>query len=74
MPLNLLQQQEQYLREGFQLSYHIPYLDICSQKIYLGSLDVLEIGGGLPLKHLPTTRSSAKPINFIETLPKSKGF
>ena len=74
MPLNLSQQQEQYFRENFQLSYHIPYLDICSQKISLNGLDVLEIGGALPLKHLPTTKSSAKPINFIETLQKSKDF
>ena len=48
MPLNLSQQQEQYFRENFQLSYHIPYLDICSQKISLNGLDVLEIGGALP--------------------------
>ena len=74
MPLNLSQQQEQYFRESFKLSYHIPCLDICSQKISLRGLDVLEIGGALPLKHLPTTKSSAKPINFIETLQKSKGF
>ena len=48
MPLNLTPQQEQYLRSNFQLSYHIPYLDICSQKIPLNELDVLEIGGALP--------------------------
>jgi hypothetical protein len=74
MPLNLSQQQAQYFRESFQLSYHIPYLDICSKKISLRGLDVLEIGGALPLKHLPTTKSSAKPINFIEILQKSRGF
>ena len=74
MPLNLSQQQEQYFRESFQLSYHIPYLDICSQKISLNGLDVLEIGGAQPLRHPPTTKSSAKPINFIETLQKNKGF
>jgi SAM-dependent methyltransferase len=48
MPLNLSQEQEQYLRDNFQLSYHIPYLDICLQKISLRGLDVLEIGGALP--------------------------
>ena len=48
MPLNLTEQKEQYFRESFQLSYHIPYLDICSQKISLRGLDVLEIGGALP--------------------------
>ena len=74
MSLNLTEQKEQYFCESFQLSYHIPYLDICSQKISLNGLDVLEIGGALPLKHPPTTKSSAKPINFIETLQKSKGF
>ena len=74
MSLNLTEQKEQYFRESFQLSYHIPYLEICSQKISLRGLDVLEIAGGLPLKHLPTTRSSAKQINFIEILQKSKGF
>ena len=74
MPFNLTEQKELYFREGFQLSYHIPYLDICSQKISLNGLDVLEIAGALPLKHLPTTRSSAKQINFIATLQKSNGF
>jgi len=48
MPLNLTQQQEQYLRDNFQLSYHIPYLDACAQRIPLWNLDVLEIGGSLP--------------------------
>jgi SAM-dependent methyltransferase len=48
MPLNLTQEQEQNLRDNFQLSYHINYLDVCSQKIPLGGLDVLEIGGALP--------------------------
>jgi SAM-dependent methyltransferase len=48
MPLNLSQEQEQYLRDHFQLTYHIPYLDVCSQKIPLRGLDVLEIGGALP--------------------------
>jgi SAM-dependent methyltransferase len=48
MLLNLTQEQEQYLRDNFQLSYHIPYLDICLQKIPLKGLDVLEIGGALP--------------------------
>jgi hypothetical protein len=48
MPLNLLLEQEQFLREQFQLSYHIPYLDACFQKISLRGMDVLEIGGALP--------------------------
>jgi hypothetical protein len=48
MSLNLSQEREQFLRENFQLSYHIPYLDACSQKIPLSGLDVLEIGGALP--------------------------
>jgi len=48
MPLNLSQAQEQYLRETFQLSYHIPYLDFCSQRVSLKGRDVLEIGGALP--------------------------
>lgn len=48
MPLNLTQQQYRYLCDNFQLSYHIPYLDVCAQKIPLKSLDVLEIGGALP--------------------------
>ena len=48
MPLNLTQQQQQFFRENFQLSYHIPYLDVCSNKIPLAGLDVLEIGGALP--------------------------
>jgi len=48
MALNLTQEHELYLRENFQLSYHIPYLDVCSQKIPLCGLDVLEIGGALP--------------------------
>jgi len=48
MSLNLSQEQEQYLHNNFQLSYHIPYLDICLQKISLRGLDVLEIGGALP--------------------------
>jgi len=48
MPLNLSQEQEQNLRDCFQLSYHIPYLDACFQKIPLRGLDVLEIGGALP--------------------------
>jgi SAM-dependent methyltransferase len=48
MPLNLSQEQEKNLREHFQLSYHITYLDVCSRKIPLRGLDVLEIGGALP--------------------------
>lgn len=48
MPLNLLKHQEHYLREAFQLSYHLQYLDFCSSKIHLYGLDVLEIGGALP--------------------------
>jgi SAM-dependent methyltransferase len=48
MALNLSREQEQHLRDHFQLSYHIPYLDACSQKIPLCGLDVLEIGGALP--------------------------
>lgn len=48
MSLNLSQEQEQYLRQHFQLSYHISYLDACSQRIPLRGLDVLEIGGALP--------------------------
>lgn len=48
MPLNLTPEQEIFLRENFQLSYHLPYLDICQQKIPLENLDVLEIGGALP--------------------------
>jgi len=48
MPLNLSAQQEQKLRNTFQLSYHLDYLDICTQRIKLTGLDVLEIGGALP--------------------------
>ena len=48
MPLSLSHEHEQYLRQHFQLSYHIPYLDACSQRIPLQGLDVLEIGGALP--------------------------
>ncbi len=48
MVLNLAQEQEHYLRDQFQLSYHISYLDVCSQRISLTGLDVLEIGGALP--------------------------
>lgn len=48
MPLNLSQEQEQHLRDKFQLSYHLPYLDHCAKKIPLEGLDVLEIGGALP--------------------------
>ncbi|MCP9775656.1 methyltransferase domain-containing protein [Cyanobium sp. WAJ14-Wanaka] len=62
-PLNLTQQQEQYLRDNFQLSYHIPYLDVCSKKISLKDLDVLEIGGALPaslvIEHLECNSWSA---------------
>jgi hypothetical protein len=48
MPLNLSSDQEKYLRDQFQLSYHISYLDVCCSKIPLLGLDVLEIGGALP--------------------------
>lgn len=48
MALNLTPEQEAYFRYIFSLSYHLPYLDICSQKISLSGLDVLEIGGALP--------------------------
>ena len=48
MTLSLSQQREQYFHDNFQLSYHIPYLDFCSQKIPLKGFDVLEIGGALP--------------------------
>jgi len=48
MLLGLTQQQEIFFRDNFKLSYHLPYLDICAQKIPLCGLDVLEVGGALP--------------------------
>jgi SAM-dependent methyltransferase len=48
MPPNLRPKQEQYLRNHFQLSYTVLYLDVCSQTISLKGLDVLKIGGALP--------------------------
>ena len=48
MTLNLTPEQEKFFKTNFQLSYHLPYLDICQQKISLKNLDVLEIGGALP--------------------------
>jgi hypothetical protein len=48
MTLGLTQHQEILLRQNFKLSYHLPYLEYCAQKIPLQGLDVLEIGGCLP--------------------------
>lgn len=48
MVLNLSQHQKNHLKDVFGLSYHITYLDLCSHKIPLKGLDVLEIGGALP--------------------------
>jgi len=48
MPLNLSQEQLINFQDKFGLSYHINYLDHCSQKIPLKNLDVLEVGGALP--------------------------
>ncbi|CAK22511.1 bifunctional 2-polyprenyl-6-hydroxyphenol methylase/3-demethylubiquinol 3-O-methyltransferase UbiG [Synechococcus sp. CS-197] len=48
MTLNLSENQITRIRETFKLSYHLPYLEHCAQKIPLKGLDVLEIGGALP--------------------------
>ena len=79
MLLNLTQEQEQYLRENFQLSYHIPYLDICSQKISLRGLDVLEVGGALPaslvIDHLGCNSWTAvEAPSYDEELGKANQF
>lgn len=48
MPLNLSEEQLTHFKNTFQLSYHLYYLDHCTDKIPLNGLNVLEIGGALP--------------------------
>jgi len=79
MPLNLTQEQAQCLRDQFQLSYHIPYLDTCSQKVPLRGLDVLEIGGSLPaslvIDHLGCNSWTAvEAPSYDEELGKANQF
>tara|TARA_B100000674_G_scaffold489718_1_gene504190 strand:+ start:724 stop:1605 length:882 start_codon:yes stop_codon:yes gene_type:complete len=49
MLLGLSKLQEKHFREEFALSYHLRYLDHCVKNIPLEGLNVLEVGGSLPV-------------------------
>ncbi|MBF0409930.1 MAG: class I SAM-dependent methyltransferase [Candidatus Riflebacteria bacterium] len=47
-PLGLTQEQLEHYKKVYSITYHLNYLECCLQYIPLKSIDVLEVGGGLP--------------------------
>jgi SAM-dependent methyltransferase len=47
--LGLSDSQLVHFQQAFKLSYHLNYLQVCQQVVSLRGLDVLEVGGALPV-------------------------